>query len=52
MLENASEEVANGFSLNMIGWRDGASFLGQSPHEVRQNQINPRLVSKLNWKLL
>ena len=38
--------------LHLIGWERGASFLDQSKSNVTQNQCNPRLLSKLNWKLL
>ena len=31
--------------------REGASFMDQSPHEVKQKQSNPELVSTLNGKL-
>ena len=42
--ENAGDQV--------IGWERGASFLDQPKSKVTQNQCNPRLLSKLNWKLL
>ena len=38
--------------LHLIGWERGASFLDQSQSKVTQNRCNPRLLSKLNWKLL
>ena len=50
--ENASDQGAIGFSLHLIGWEGGASFLGQSNSTVKQNQFNPGLLSTLNWKLL
>lgn len=37
--------------LLLIGWKGGASFKDQSPHEVKQKQSNPELVSTLNGKL-
>ena len=43
---------AIGFSLHLIGWEGGASFLDQSNSTVKQNQFNPGLPSTLNWKLL
>ena len=50
--ENASDQGAIGFSLHLIGWEGGASFLDQSNSTVKQNQFNPGLLSTLNWKLL
>ena len=38
--------------LHLIGWERGVSFLDQPKSKVTQNQCNPRLLSKLNWKLL
>ena len=49
--ENASDQGAIGFSLHLIGWEGGASFLDQSNSTVKQNQFNPGLLSTLNWKL-
>ena len=50
--ENVSDQGAIGFSLHLIGWEGGASFLDQSNSTVKQNQFNPGLLSTPNWKLL
>ena len=34
--ENAGDQVAIGFSLHLIGWKRGTSFLDQSQSEVRK----------------
>ena len=44
--------VVIGFSLNLIGLENGASFLDQSQCKVKQNQCNSGLLSTLDWKLL
>ena len=35
--------------LNLIGWEDRASLQDQSQSEIKQNQCNPALLSKLDW---
>ena len=49
---NASDQVRLPLVLHLIGWEGGVGFLDQSQSEVKQNQSNPGLLSKLNWKLL
>ena len=42
-----------GIGWRLIGWEHGgASFLDQSETDLKQNQRNPGLLSKLNWKVL
>ena len=40
--------VVIGFSLNLIGLENGASFLDQSQCKVKQNQCNSGLLSTLD----
>ena len=49
--ENAGDQVLIGFGFASDWLKGGASFKDQSPHEVKQKQSNPELVSTLNGKL-
>ena len=48
--ENADDQVVISIRLHLIGLKTGASFLDQSLSEVKQNQFNLRLFTKLNWQ--
>ena len=39
----AGDQVVIGFSLHLIGWESGASFLGQLQSEVNQNKKQSRI---------
>ena len=49
--ENASAQVAIGFSFESDGWEKLHNFSKSITAEVKQQQSNPRLPSTLNWEL-
>ena len=50
--ENAGDQVAIGYSWNLIGIESGVSFLGQSKSKVKQTQSNSEFLSTSDRNLL